>query len=490
MRDSRADDPAGSDAPGNKLPYQDFEEPLDTRLLRLARRIGAEISAVAAPDWRSWDAVFALTVDEAVANAACVVDDRTVRVELPESVSALVRRHRELSAGLDRGPWWRLLLSATADGEVEFDLDYGDEPFPDGEMFAPEAYRADLVRYPRARLPIWLAAYLGHGDRQTRSPRRAVAEVRADHTAGTRPTPMTNELPELPVLWARWAVLSAAFVAVGSERGPRILPSLGWFESSRRAGSTVFVLPGDRAVLSGGVWHSPALNAVYNDAAEMPNYYAGAPDWVADPVLNPRAATGLLSFCYWWDTGQWYRGESPPAAGSGSAIPGVWTTETVIDIVASLLPDRPPAPVRTAAEALVSAAQDGVVTRELVVDVFGEADRFDIDAALYQFSIAGSLTRSARQEISAADAIARVRSYITDRQLDTTGYPLAQLRADRINAGWMVYVPVPRGEIAIGRAIFYVADDGVVEHSSSSTPPAAYAAGFEQRYLRRQGASV
>ncbi|NEW48368.1 hypothetical protein GV789_28780, partial [Nocardia cyriacigeorgica] len=40
------------------------------------------------------------------------------------------------------------------------------------------------------------------------------------------------------------------------------------------------------------------------------------------------------------------------------------------------------------------------------------------------------------------------RDYIVTRGLDTTGYPLSELTAHRINIGWMVYVPVPDGEIS------------------------------------------
>jgi hypothetical protein len=83
-----------------------------------------------------------------------------------------------------------------------------------------------------------------------------------------------------------------------------------------------------------------------------------------------------------------------------------------------------------------------------------------------------------------------VRGYIESRGLDTTGYPLDQLVADRFSCGWMVYVPVPRGEIAIGRAIFYIADDGVLEHSSSSIAPTTFVKEFEQRYHERRGVTV
>ncbi|MFI6954888.1 hypothetical protein ACIBJI_15605 [Nocardia sp. NPDC050408] len=460
---------------------------VDDEMTCSAKEVAAEVAESGPPGWRSMTAVFALTVAEETVEIVFTVDDRSVQVDPPEALLASVRRLRELSARLEYGPWWRLLVWSSDGGEPEFGYDYGDEPFPDGQMFAPEVYRADLAEYPRDRLPVWLAAYVGHGDRQTRSPRSAVAAVRADRAAGVRPVPMENQLPNLPALWARWAVLSAAFVAVGSRLGPRILPSLGWFESSRRAGSTLYVLPGGRAVLSGGVWDPPELDAVYNGDAPMPSFYAGAPDWVADSVLNPRAAAGLLSFCYWWEQGQWFRGESPSPEQCGSAVPGVWTAGTVVDIVTRLVPDAPEPRVRAAADVLVPVAQAGLVTRTTVTDVFGDADGFDIDAALYQFSIAGVTAREGQREMSAQDAIDRIRTYILDQGLDTTGYPLAELTAERVEVGWMVYVPVPRGEIAIGRAIFYIADDGVVEHSTSSIAPSVYVTGFEQRYRRRLG---
>ena len=463
---------------------------LDDEMTRSAQRIAAEISAAGPSGWQSMTAVFALTVVEESIEIVFTEGDRSTRLDPSESVLASVRRLRELSARLESGPWWRLLMWSSDAGTPEVGYDYGDEPFSDDQLFAPQAYLADLAEYPRDRLPVWLAAYVGHGDRQTRSPRSAVIAVRDDHAAGVRPVPLTDQLPDLPVLWARWAVLSAAFVAVGSQLGPRILPSVGWFESSRRAGSTLYVLPGGRAVLSGGIWNPPELDAVYNGDEPMPSFYAGAPDWVADAVLNPRAAAGLLSFCYWWEQGQWWRGESAPVEQCASAVPGVWTAGTVVEIVTGLLPDQPDSRVRGMAEVLVSAAQAGVVTRTAVTDIFGDPERFDIDAAQYQFSIAGVTARQVQRAISGPDAADRVRTYILDQGLDTTGYPLAELTAERVEVGWMVYVPVPRGEIAIGRAIFYVADDGVVEHSTSSIAPSAYVTGFEQRYRRRQGALV
>jgi hypothetical protein len=164
----------------------------------------------------------------------------------------------------------------------------------------------------------------------------------------------------------------------------------------------------------------------------------------------------------------------------------VWTAGSVVDIMSSMLTTLPDQQLREAADALVSAAQVGVVSRDTVTDVFDDEELFDIDAAFNQFSIAGLVERP-QPELSALEAIDRVRAYVTDRGLDTTGYPLSRLTADRIDAGWMVFVPVPRGEIAIGRAIFFVADDGVLEHSSSPIAPSEYMTGFRQRYRQRQG---
>ncbi|WP_280318961.1 hypothetical protein [Nocardia wallacei] len=453
---------------------------------RLAEQIGAAISATAPDEWR-WDAVFVLTTSAETAEIVCAEGDQVVRVEPPESVWAAVRRHREISARLERGPWWRLLLWSAEVGP-EFHYDFGAEPFPEGQLFAPEVYRADLRAYPRSRLPVWLAAYIGHHDRQVRSPRQAVAAARADRAAGAQPIRLTDELPNLPVLWARWAVLSAAFVAVGSDRGPRILPSLGRFESPRRHGSTLYLLPPGRAVLSGGVWDSPMLDAVYNDGAEMPKLYAGAPDWVTDPVLNRRAAVGLLSFCYWWDGEAWYRGESPSPEQVGPAVPGVWSAATVAEIVKSLLPEVSEVSLRSAVDTLLAAAQVGAASHDHLVAIFGDPERFDIDGALSQLTLSGAATATRR--LPMPEALERVRAYILERDLDTTDYPLSRLTATRIGVGWAVSVPASAGEIVLDRAVFYVADDGVVERSSASIAAEEYAPGFERRYRQRLGVST
>ncbi|MER7453401.1 hypothetical protein ABTW96_24280 [Nocardia beijingensis] len=477
-----------ADTPGGKAEIVGETEPGEA--WELAQQVGRVLAEVGPPGWGHLEAVIAVTVAAEAGIVTYTDGDRSVRVESPRRILQLARRQREAVARAGSEPWWRLLISVTAasaghdDPAIDIEYDHGEEPFLEG-LFAPEAYRADLQAYPRERLPVWLAAYLSHGGRQSRAPHIAAAQARADKAAKIWAFMAENEFPNFPLLWARWATLAAVFVAAGSEWGPRVLPRGGVFESSKRGGSTLYVLPGGRAVLSGGVWNAPALQAAYADGAQLPNLYAGAPDWVTDLVLNPRAATGLLSFCYWWQGDRWYRGESPSARECAEAVPGVWTTRTVTDIITNLVaPSSNPA--EHAAEALVSAAEVGVANRELLVNLLGDDEGVDIDGAMYQFSLAGLVTATL-EPITDDEAVGRVCEYIRSRRLDTTGYPLSELVADRFSCGWMVYVPVPEGDIAIGRAIFYVGDDGVLEQSSSSTAPSRYIAEFEQRFRERQG---
>ncbi|WP_406274071.1 hypothetical protein OH799_00455 [Nocardia sp. NBC_00881] len=474
----------------DEAPASGTDEAVDDIL----RRIVDELKTAAPDEWQRLYAEFAITVSTEAAQAVYSVEDTEVAVAVPKSALRLVRDHREAAAGSDgsgpsAAPWWRMLVHATSDGSVDVDYDYGERPFPDNQLFPPAAYRADLETYPRERLPVWLAAYLGHADRQSRSPQQAAIAARADRHAAVWATLAENEFPSFPVMWARWATIAAGFVAAGSELGPRMLPALGWFESSRRSGSTLYALPDGRAVLSGGVWDAPTLDATYNGGSDMPKFFAGAPEWVAEPMLNPRIGAGLMSFCYWWESGRWYRGESPPASECAAAMPGVWSADTVADILARAVSSQPNKAQLLAASTLVSAAEVGVVTRETVLNAFGDSGSLDIDGALFQFRMAGLVT-VVPEAMPKQLAIARVRQYILGLGLDTTGYALGDLVADRLSCGWMVSVPVPRGEIAGGRAIFYIADDGVLERSSPSVPPMQFVDGFEKRFQRRQRSEV
>ncbi|MEU4342431.1 hypothetical protein AB0H00_14365 [Nocardia sp. NPDC023852] len=131
----------------------------------------------------------------------------------------------------------------------------------------------------------------------------------------------------------------------------------------------------------------------------------------------------------------------------------------------------------------------GVATRETILNAFGHNSSLDIDGALFQFRMAGLVT-AVPETMPKQLAIARVRQYILGLGLDTTGYALGGLVADRLSCGWMVSVPGPRGEIAGRPAIFYIADDGVLERPSSSVPPVQFVDEFEKRFQHRQRSEV
>lgn len=454
---------------------------LPAQARKLAHRLAVELSDFGPEGWHRLSAAFALTTTSHRSRLVYFnAEGRQLALTPPVEALSLVTAHRELSAELGDGPWWRLELELTAIGELTVDHDYGDEPFPDDQLLTPEDYRADLERYPRSTVPTWLAAYANHGNRQSRTPQQAAAAARADAESGYLPTVSEGDFPDFPVLWSRWAAISAAFVAIGSDWGPRMLPSFGWFEGSRRSGSSLYVLPGGRAVLSGGVWNAPELEAAYNGKAELPQLYAGAPDWIANPVLNTRAAGGLLSFCYWWERGRWFRGDSPDAAELAAAVPGIWTTGTVTDVIAGLAAEDPSDELRATVADFVAAAERRDVTRSALAEVFGPTA--DLDAAHYQLTLAG-VARTGPEPLSAEDAIAAVRYHLEGS--DTTAYPLDRLVAERLSVGWLVFVPTGPEEIAIARALYYVADDGVVESATSTTPPSIYASGFEERFRQR-----
>ncbi|WP_203236778.1 hypothetical protein [Nocardia panacis] len=433
------------------------------------RRLADLLARHGPAGWRQVDAVFAMTVATEVGKLVYSIGDHTVALEPPESVRTLVRTLRAAAARSPEGPWLRLLVTADNAGAIEIDYDYGELPMPPGQLFPPEVYRADLRTYPRERVPVWLAAYVGHGDRQRRPPRAAAGQARTDLAAGVWATLVENELPPFPKLWARWVTLAAVFVAAGSEWGPRILPWSGVFEGATHGGSTLYVLPGGRAVLSGGVWNDPALAAAYLESAPLPNLYAGAPDWVADPVLDPRAASGLLSFCYWWDSGHWYRAEI--GSDCAEAVPGVWTATTTLDIIATVAPDLP----REHAVALLTAAESARVTRAGLEHIF-DADH-DIDGALYQFTLAG-LVSAVPQPMPENRALAMVRDYLAGHGLPET--PVAQMIAERFGIGWIVRVPAE-----VEPAIYYIVDDGRLERTAPTVTPATAIAELERQFRRR-----
>jgi hypothetical protein len=194
-------------------------------------------------------------------------------------------------------------------------------------------------------------------------------------------------LPSLRDRWARWAVVSAAYAGIGSAWGPRIYPGYAWYESDRRSGSTLFALPGDRAVLSGGKWNSGLLDAAYNGGQPLPDLYAGAPAWVTDAVLNTRIRNGLLTLCYWWANGQWYRGGTDTSDELDCAIPLIRTPEETIQAMTSFTgPGR-----EDECGALLTAALNHNATPADVEAIFGDTPDADVDTAINQLSLAGLL---------------------------------------------------------------------------------------------------
>ena len=487
----------------------------------LVHQIARALASVGPEGWQELVAQFAVTVsDAAVSVVYSDGGDRVVAVEPPDGVLDIVRAQREVSAQLASGPWWRMVLRVNAAGLLDADYDYGDEPFPEGQLLAPESYRADLEAYPRNRLPVWLAAYVNHGERQLRGPVEATTEGGRRFVANR----VEGVLPPLPVLWSRWAAVAAVYAALESSWGARIMPSLALFEGSTHGGSTLYLLPGDRAVLSGGSWDAPRLDASYNGGAPLPDLFRGAPEWVVNPVLNARARDGLLSFCYWWSGGYWYCGEERAPEGFDTAVPGMWSDEVTVDVVCRAFVDPSNPQLRSAATDLVAAAEAFVVTDRTVAAVFeaglpnrepddsgeatppntpeaaddsGEATSESTDfvprerelrertaVALSQLSLAG-VVAEVPGRLSHEEALGRVGDHLRTSGVDTTNYPIEGLVAERVSAGWMVFVPVAPGDIAVGRAVHYIADDGVIEESSSSVPPETFIDGFEQRFHQR-----
>lgn len=456
---------------------------------RQTRRLAECLLGEAPSDCRRITAVFALTLRSEASRVLHWTDRESIDASPGPDALRLVRELRRTTARLPRGPWWRMTLDVCGDGSVnEVVFDYGDEPFPDEHLFAPEEYRADLEAFDWSteRLPTWLSAYVSHGGRQMRSPRKA---ARSGDTHGARPARSVppSELPGLPETWARWAVLSAAFVAAGSVWGPRMEPSRARFEGAKRGGSTLWMLPGSRAVLSGGVWDPPGLADAYRGDAPHPELFAGAPEWVADPLLDERSTVGLMSFCYWWESGRWLRGESLKAEEIATAIPGVWTSATVAGIVAQL-PPRVTEDTEKAALRLVQAAEGGFAERGMLAEVFGDGEGADLDGAYHQLVMAGVVRRTDLPQLPRHQAIALVRRYMLAHDLDSPDYRAADLVADRVDCGWQVYAPVADGQVRIGRGLFYIADDEVLELTDTqSSRPQQYAEEFARRYRARWG---
>jgi hypothetical protein len=353
---------------------------------RLIEPIVEQLAQLGPDGWQEFTAQFAFTISSQIAQLRFSADGGTALVPVPQSIAELVRLQREAAAGMPAGPWWRLLLTVTNRGETTVDYDYGDEPFPDDQMVAPEHYRNDLETFPREHVPVWIAGYAAGPAVQGRDARQAAAAAAGDATAG-RTAIVAEGMPPLRDLWARWAVLSATYAGVRSGWGPWMYPGYAWYESDHRSGSTLFVLPGDRAVLSGGKWNSELLDAAYNGGQPLPDLYTGAPSWVNDTVLNTRNRNGLLSFCFWWANDQWHRGATDTSGELDAPMPPVRTAdETIRAMVSQTGPGT-----ESQCESLLTAAATGTATVDDVAAIFAGNPDADVDTAADQLSLAGLL---------------------------------------------------------------------------------------------------
>jgi hypothetical protein len=353
---------------------------------RLLDPIVQQLAQLGPQGWERYSAAFAFTVSAEVAQLRFWSGGQPRLVPVPESIAELVRQQREVAAAMPAGPWWRLLLSVTNRGEMTVDYDYGDEPFPDDQLLAPEHYRDDLDTYPRARVPVWLAGYVAGPAAQGRDSRGAAAAAAADTDAGRTGTP-AERVPDPSELLSRWAVLSAAYVGAKSEWGPRIYPGYAWYESDHRSGSTLYLLPAERAILSGGKWNSPLLDAAYNGGQSLPDLYTGSPAWVNDSVLNTRNRNGLLTFCFWWANGRWYRGTTDTVDELDEPVPAIWTPD---DTVQAMITQTGPG-TEDQCRRLLTAALSHAATPNDVAAIFVNHSNADVDGAVNQLSLAGLL---------------------------------------------------------------------------------------------------
>jgi hypothetical protein len=127
------------------------------------------------------------------------------------------------------------------------------------------------------------------------------------------------------------------------------------------------------------------LAAAYVGDEALPDLFAGAPVWVNDAVLNIRIQRGLLSFCYWWEDGRWWRGATDTVEELDMALPSVWSAAETLAEMTDIVESADD----TACLSLLFSATDRSVTADQVIAVLAAEPDSDIDAALNQLSAAG-----------------------------------------------------------------------------------------------------
>ncbi|MGH3723705.1 MAG: hypothetical protein ACRDUS_06220 [Mycobacterium sp.] len=453
----------------------------------LVEQVVQSIAQAAPEGWESIHAVFSLAGGREIANIVAVVDE-PVQLPITPDIIEPIRTHRRLTVG-EQGPWLRLMFDCDNTGALQVAFDYGDKGLPVDQLLPAEAYRRDIEEFPR-EVPLWLLAYMKNTGQQLRS----AAQALRDSVAVSEARVSDDEIPSFPTLWARIGVLAA--ICRGSEApiDLRVDPAFQLY-IGENGGCTLCRLPGNRAVLSGGRNDSRLLSAAYSGTIGQPDLYRDAPAWLHNLYLDPRAERGLLSFCYWWDGEHWYRPDHPEITGEAPwrptdeiarGIPGAWTLETTASLLTTVLTrigveltDKN----AYSATDLVRAAEARIVTERVLSRLFinGVPESFDMAEALAQLDAADLLLPS-HPPIDQVTAKDRVVDFCRTNGVQ---YPLDRLVADRWDGGWQVFAPVAEGEIAIGRAIFLVADDGAVEQASTSAPPSQLAEVFARRFAQR-----
>lgn len=83
-----------------------------------------------------------------------------------------------------------------------------------------------------------------------------------------------------------------------------------------------------------------------------------------------------------------------------------------------------------------------------------------------------------------AQALAQVRKHVLSHDSGTDKASPGRLTAERFSVGWIVRTPA--GGDQCTTAIYYVADDGELEETSSAAEPSAYTKWVEQRFWQRR----
>jgi hypothetical protein len=465
----------------------------------LVEQIVQVLAEHAPADFTAVHAVFSMAGGKEIVDA--VADTPGGVVALPVTLGAMerARAHRELTVG-EQGPWLRLLLDVDRDGTLQVGFDYGDTVIPAEHLLPGEAYLADFESYPHADVALWLMAHMGDEGEQMRTAAQAAeadAEDRVD--MGAAPRRVDDEIAPLPDLWSRMAALASVCRGLDAAVGPRTDAAFCLYRGDR-GGCTLARLPDGRAVLSGGADDSALLTAAYRGEIGFPELYRGAPRWVHNLYLDPRAGAGRLSFCYWWEGGHWHRADIAETPEQWSAadevacgMPDVSTVASTGDAVVAVLASAGVAvtdEMASAAGEFVRAAEARVSSQRYLDGLFpdGAPAGFDVAEALAQLDAAGVLLPG-HAPIGAEAAEQLVAEYCRANQVDVGDNLLDRLVATRMDAGWLVSVPVAEGELSTGQTVFLVADDGVVE-AATSGPAGEVAFAFTTRFAARLRSGV